>query len=78
MKQHPATTPATDSAAARPTPRYVTDREVARRYDISRACVWRWAAEGVIPRPVKLAANTSRWDVRELDRFEAERAERAA
>lgn len=77
MKLQPATAAPSESDA-HPTPRYATDRDVARRYGISRACVWRWAAEGIIPKPVKLAANTSRWDVRELDRFEAERAERAA
>ena len=52
--------------------RFLSDREVATRYDISRASVWRWlASESKFPAPLKLSAGTSRWRMSELVQFEA-------
>ncbi len=48
-------------------PKYLTDRQVAARYSIARTTVWKWAADGVIPRPVKIAPNAARWPVDVLD-----------
>jgi predicted DNA-binding transcriptional regulator AlpA len=51
---------------------FLSDREVAKRYDISRASVWRWlASEPTFPAPVKLSAGTSRWKLSDLIQFEA-------
>lgn len=63
---------------------FLSDREVAKRYDVSRASVWRWLAnEPTFPAPVRLSAGTSRWKLSDLVQFEAkarkaERKERAA
>jgi predicted DNA-binding transcriptional regulator AlpA len=51
---------------------FLSDREVAKRYDVSRASVWRWLAnEPTFPTPVKLSAGTSRWKLSDLIQFEA-------
>lgn len=58
---------------------YLTDRQVAARYLVSRSTVHRWAAKGIIPRAVQLSPGCSRWIAEELDELDAKRAgERAA
>jgi len=42
-------------------PEFARDVDVASRYGVSRATVWRWTAEGRIPKPEKLAPGTTRW-----------------
>ncbi len=79
MNRQPApTASAAATAPIGPASRYLTDRQVGQRYNVSRACVWRWAAAGVIPRPIKIAPNTTRWDLYQLERAESERAGAAA
>lgn len=48
------------------TEKYLNDREVAERYGISRAGVWRHSEKGLLPKPVKLGHST-RWLASELD-----------
>jgi prophage regulatory protein len=52
---------------------YLSDVQVSQRYGIGRASVWRWSQQGTLPRPVKLASNTTRWRLSDLIRVEAER-----
>ncbi len=40
--------------------RLLTDREVAERLGVSKATIWRHAAAGLFPKPVKLG-HASRW-----------------
>jgi excisionase family DNA binding protein len=45
-----------------------TVREIARRLSVSERTVWRLAAQGVLPAPVRLGSRCSRWraaDVRD-------------
>lgn len=42
-------------------PLYATDRQIAERYHVSRASVWRWVEHGRIPPPKKLTPGCSRW-----------------
>lgn len=51
---------------------YLSDKETASRYQISRATVWRWVKEGKLPKPVKLAAGTTRFKLAHLERWEAD------
>ncbi|MEE4382039.1 MAG: helix-turn-helix domain-containing protein [Pseudomonadales bacterium] len=46
---------------------YLTDRQVAERYNVNRTTVHKWAAKGVIPRGVKIGPGTRRWIEEELD-----------
>ena len=42
--------------------RWVSDKTLAKYYEISRATVWRWVKLGKLPAPQKIGANCTRWD----------------
>ena len=42
-------------------PRYGSDVYLADLFGVSRATVWRWAASGILPQPVKLSPGCTRW-----------------
>ncbi len=46
--------------------RYLRDSEVAHRYGVSRQTVWRWAAQGTLPEPIKLSQGVTRWQLSDL------------
>ena len=45
---------------------FLTDKQVAARYSVSRPTVWRWVAEGRFPQPFKLGQATTRWRLADL------------
>ncbi|WP_417584624.1 helix-turn-helix transcriptional regulator [Nitrincola sp.] len=49
---------------------FLSDREVAERYSIGRATVWRWITTRKFPTPVKLSPGCTRWRVADLKRWE--------
>jgi predicted DNA-binding transcriptional regulator AlpA len=52
---------------------FLSDRDVAARYRVSRPTVWRWAGNGNLPPPVKLSQGATRWRLEDLLAFEAAR-----
>ncbi|KAB8180171.1 AlpA family phage regulatory protein [Lysobacter maris] len=58
--------------------RYLSDRDLAVRYGINRATVWRWSDAGTLPQPVKLSPGCTRWRLSDIQAFEADRAKAAA
>lgn len=41
---------------------YLSDRQLAARYSVSRPTIWAWAKTDVtFPRPKKLSAGCTRW-----------------
>lgn len=44
--------------------------QVARRYSISPASVWRWVGKGKFPAPRKLTSGSTRWSVADLEKYE--------
>lgn len=56
---------------------YVSDRDLAARYNISRPTVWRWAHSGNLPKPVKLSEGCTRWRLSEIEARDAARTEAA-
>jgi len=57
---------------------YLSDKQVAARYAVDRAAIWRWCkADADFPAPVKLTPGTTRWCLLELEAWEALRAERS-
>ncbi len=54
---------------------YLRDTDLAERYNVSRNTVWRWHREGRIPSPIRLAPQSTRWKLAELEAWEASRAE---
>jgi prophage regulatory protein len=53
---------------------FLSDRQVAARYNVSRQCVWSWSQAGTIPKPIKLSAGCTRWNLADLQAFEARKA----
>jgi prophage regulatory protein len=56
---------------------YMTDLQLAERYQISRATVWRWTKNGLLPPPVQLSGGTTRWSKDQIERRDAERQQSA-
>lgn len=54
-------------------PLYYRIYEVAKRYGVSRATIYRWIADDRVnfPAPIKLGPNTSAWKASDLEAFEA-------
>jgi predicted DNA-binding transcriptional regulator AlpA len=52
--------------------RFLSDRQLAKRYGVSRATCWNWVKGGKFPKPRRLGPNTTRWDLDEIERFEAQ------
>ncbi|SDH65730.1 helix-turn-helix transcriptional regulator [Roseospirillum parvum] len=40
---------------------FATDRDLAERYSVDRMTIWGWAKDGLIPAPLKLGRQTTRW-----------------
>jgi prophage regulatory protein len=51
---------------------YLSDKQIAIRYGISRATVWRWVKEGKLPSPRKLSIGSTRWKLKDLMKFESD------
>jgi predicted DNA-binding transcriptional regulator AlpA len=50
--------------------KFLTDSDLAARYSISRATVWRWANAGRLPAPVRLGEATTRWCLDDVLKYE--------
>lgn len=58
--------------------KFLTVKEVARRYSVGEATVWRWVKnDPIFPEPIKLSAGTSRWKAEQLQNFEHLAAKRS-
>ena len=53
--------------------KYVTVGQLAERYGVGIATIWRWVRAGNLPRPHKLSAGCTRWAMPEIEQFEADR-----
>ncbi|GHA61573.1 hypothetical protein GCM10008927_28880 [Amylibacter ulvae] len=55
-------------------PIYLRVENVAARYDVSIATIWRWASEtaNVFPKPIQLSRGTTRWLLGELENYDAQ------
>ena len=55
---------------------YLSDRQVAKRYGVSRGTPWRWAkSDPSFPRPVELTPGCTRWRLDALERWETAKTE---
>ena len=50
--------------------KYLTDKQVAARYNVHRTTVLRWVREGLFPKPTKLSEGCSRWSDAAIARHE--------
>jgi predicted DNA-binding transcriptional regulator AlpA len=61
--------------------RYVSDRQLAERYSVHRATIWRWSQKGLLPKPVSLSEQCTRWvlgEIEELDEARKRKSREAA
>lgn len=54
---------------------YLSDLQLAARYNVHRATPWRWAQEGKFPKPISLTQGCTRWKLSEIEAWEASRKE---
>jgi prophage regulatory protein len=54
--------------------RYGSDKLLAEIYGVSRSTIWRWAASGILPKPVQLSPGCSRWRMEDIEKRDAELA----
>ena len=55
------------------TPIYLSDQDLAVRFNISRQTVWRWARLSDLPAPIKLSNCCTRWLFSEISAWEDSR-----
>ena len=53
------------------TRKWVSDRTLAKYFEVHRATVWHWAKIGKIPPPIKISGNCTRWDFAEIEAAES-------
>jgi prophage regulatory protein len=57
---------------------YLSDNDLANRYNIARPTVWRWHREQAnFPRAIRLTAGCTRWKLSEIEAWEAAKEEAA-
>lgn len=53
---------------------YVSDKQVAARYNVTRPTVWRWLkTDPAFPKPISLSPGCTRWRLDEIEAWEAAR-----
>lgn len=57
---------------------FLTDVQLAARYAVSRATIWRWSRFEDFPDPVSLSPNCTRWRLVEVEKWEAAKTEAGA
>ena len=56
--------------------KFISVKSVAERYGIGVSTVWYWVKNGILPKPYKLANNTTRWSIEELDKVDNAKMEK--
>lgn len=49
---------------------YLSDRDLAERYQASRATIWRWVSTRGLPHPIKFSPGCVRWKLNEVEAWE--------
>ena len=52
---------------------YVSAAQLAERYTVDKSTIWRWAQRGVIPPPIRLSDQCTRWRLAAIEKRDAER-----
>ena len=55
-----------------PPKKYLRERHVCIRYDFGKSTLYRWIAEGRFPAGTKFGPRMRRWDLTELEAWEAQ------
>jgi prophage regulatory protein len=54
---------------------YLSVRQLAARYGVHSATIWRWAQTGRLPPPKRLTSQTTRWRKDEVEEYDAQHEE---
>lgn len=46
---------------------WVNAAKLAEHFSVSQVTIWRWAKEGIIPKPRNLSPGTSRWKISDVE-----------
>ncbi|MHB8353808.1 MAG: helix-turn-helix transcriptional regulator [Burkholderiales bacterium] len=57
---------------------YLSDRQLADRFGVSRATIWRWARNSDFPQPVQLSPSCTRWLLSDIEVWESRRPRKRA
>ena len=50
---------------------YLSDKQVAERYSVSRGTTWRWVkTDPTFPKPIELSPGCTRWRLDDLEEWE--------
>jgi prophage regulatory protein len=52
---------------------YFSDKDLARRFGVGRATIWRWVRDQGFPEPVKLSPHCTRWRLDDVQAWEGQR-----
>lgn len=52
---------------------FLSDQQLAERFNVSRVTIWRWVRAAAFPCPVKLTRGCSRWRLADVEAWENER-----
>lgn len=58
--------------------RYISADDLAARYGVNRSTIWRWSVRGILPKPVKISEQCTRWNLEEIEQRDAKRDQSAA
>lgn len=53
---------------------YLSDKQLAERFSVGRATIWRWVKSELFPKPIKLSASCTRWKLSEIEVWEQGRS----
>lgn len=58
--------------------KYISDRQAAERYGVSRQTWWRWVRERGAPQPYRFTPQCTRWSLSEIEAWEKSQREVSA
>jgi len=53
--------------------RYISADQLAERFSVDKSTVWRWVSARMLPEPVYLGPQVTRWRIDAIEAFEHER-----
>lgn len=57
--------------------RYVSADQLAERYQVNKATIWRWVKRGFLPQPIKFSEQCTRFHLEKIERRDKEREHEA-
>ena len=55
---------------------FLSDKQVARRYNVKRTSIWRWVQKNGFPKPLKLSPGCTRWELESIVEWERKKKDK--